>query len=561
MRRLRRVVASVLALSMGFGLLNQPIVAERSIDSTHYDKVWFTDTDRNNQMNLTLDNVDIDKEIDYKNNTIKWTMKYNKNHENYDGYVLLGLPSNIGLEGNINITRKSADGRETHRFVRPSEIANNFKIEKNDGTRDYIDDFNYIKSVHRDKPEDAIKVASNINWWNDSKRIGSILRLSTDGSKDNPKNGNTDQVTFEFTTKHKEDLTDFREGLDFMPGFIAVVKKHWRGFYQFPRIVFIGPFGKKGQHNLQMPDPIIVNDKTRLTESDKHQLIASLLQKTDDYYYNLSTTSGGFQQEHEDLKWVKQNQDKQISVENNGLIRVKWQDKTQSVRGDVHNFVRENKAPTINLAYGYNEKINQTIEYGTPIQPVEIIASDEDKTRGQGALSSPNGQNFKVVKHENGKYVDTDLPKGLKLEDNTTVGTGNKVLTGTPTELDFSNQEKHTLTITVIATDDMGKQSEPKTITINVTKPTKPDVTKDLDSVRQKAQEKQNAIDADNELNDKQGLKDKVAEALRKAEETLNKAQTSEEVEKAKQAFEEELTKIDQEITKQKALKKPKTML
>lgn len=82
-------------------------------------------------------------------------------------------------------------------------------------------------------------------------------------------------------------------------------RKRVGGIIGWPRIAF-RTFGKKGSTLLQMPDPIVVVNITKnLTESDKNQLIASMLQKTDDYYFKLSDDIGGFKNEYKDLEWLK----------------------------------------------------------------------------------------------------------------------------------------------------------------------------------------------------------------------------------------------------------------
>ncbi|MFM1539189.1 Rib/alpha-like domain-containing protein, partial [Helcococcus bovis] len=451
-----------------------PVWAAKSIDTRQYDKVWITDSD--SEIQKTLSNVDIDRDIDYKKRKIKWTLTYNKDHQDYGGWVYIGIPKHVSIE-NFNITRKPQGGQEQHTFIRPEDLGKHFDIKEYPSS-DFYNDFNLIRSFHNDGSYDNIRVRSDINWWGDKSanpgdgkgRIVKMLVMTTGGQKPAGDNThkNSDKVTFEFTTSHSEALDDFRNDLDFLPAFIAIgERKRWpvKGL-GWPRIAFIGPFGTRGKHDLQMPDPIIVNDKNNISVEDRNKLALSVYSKTLSYYNQIKKKNGGFSKEIDELDAAHRN--KKITVNEKGEATVTWDDNTRSFRNEVFKFVLENKAPIVRLNYVEND-VTQTIEYGSDITPVEIRAydnvedgaTDNDKAGNVGGLEVKKGQNFEI---------EGDLPEGLELKDLS--GTlGNKILMGRPTGLTFSNpQDPHetkTLTIKVKASDTLGK-STTRTITINV---------------------------------------------------------------------------------------------
>lgn len=226
-------------------------------------KVWFGGSDVD--LGYAKNNVFIDKEINYKNNTIHWKVEFNQREEYWKYpffYVFMPKHTNtVVIHKNLGAnTVKETDFN-----------GSNNRWNHKSGSYDYKWDFDnrVINNIPGDT-EKMREIRSNFNWFKDEKF--SNLLLSREGEV-------RSKATWEFITEHEPGTV--LEKVPMIAGSFGHTAVNPAGY---PRGLAIGPFGMAARHEIPIPKTTYVNNPNNLTENEKKLVRKRVLEKVLENY-------------------------------------------------------------------------------------------------------------------------------------------------------------------------------------------------------------------------------------------------------------------------------------
>lgn len=230
---------------------------------TSINKVWFGGTDTD--LAYAKNDIRIDKKIDYKNNTIHWTVEFNQTAQNWNyPFFYIFMPNHTNT---VKIYKNL--GQNVVRETDFNGLNNRWNHKR--GSEEYLKEFDkrVIKYIHEDDPR-MKEIKSNLNWFKDEK-CSNVL-ISREGFVNS-------KVTWEFFTEHEPGTV-----LEKVP-MIAGSSGHTATAPDaYPRGLAIGTFGMAARHDIPIPKTTYVNDPKKLTENEKKLVTKRVLEKVLETY-------------------------------------------------------------------------------------------------------------------------------------------------------------------------------------------------------------------------------------------------------------------------------------
>lgn len=225
-------------------------------------KVWFGGSDKD--LNYAKNGIYIDKKIDYKTNTIHWTVEFNQTEDTWNWprfYVFMPKHTNI-----VEIHKNWGESMVKETDFIPAYKRWNYQSGSYDFKKEFDD--RVIKHIPENDPR-MKEIKSNLNWFKDEK-CSNVL-ISREGVVNS-------KSTWKFTTKHEPGTV-----LEKVP-MIAGSYGHGANEFGWPRGLAVGTFGMAARHEIPIPKTTYVNDPKNLTENEKKLVRKRVLEKVLETY-------------------------------------------------------------------------------------------------------------------------------------------------------------------------------------------------------------------------------------------------------------------------------------
>lgn len=222
-------------------------------------KVWFGGTDKD--LGYAKNDINIQKEIDYAENSIHWTIEFNDTQKTWTWpFFYIFMPKHVG-EVEIHKTAGAP-------VVKESDFnGQNNRWNRVNPSKEYKEEFE--NRVIKNIPDNMPEIKSNLNWLKDSF-LSNVL-ISREGAI------NT-RYTWTFTTKHTPGTV-----LEKVPMVVGAfgngaVPNGW------PRGLAIGTFGIASRHDIPIPEKTYVNNPDSLTDYERSVVRKRVLEKVLETY-------------------------------------------------------------------------------------------------------------------------------------------------------------------------------------------------------------------------------------------------------------------------------------
>lgn len=225
-------------------------------------KVWFGGTDTD--LNYARHGIRIDKKIDYKTNSIHWTVEFNQTEDTWTWprfYVFMPNHTNV-----VEIHKNWGEPMVKETDFIPAYKRWNYPS----GSYDYKKEFDdrVINNIPENDPR-MKEIKSNLNWFKDEKCSNVLIsREAVVNSKS----------TWKFTTEHEPGTV-----LEKVP-MIAGSYGHGANEFGWPRGLAVGTFGMAARHEIPIPKTTYVNNPKSLTENEKTLVRKKVLEKVFETY-------------------------------------------------------------------------------------------------------------------------------------------------------------------------------------------------------------------------------------------------------------------------------------
>lgn len=225
-------------------------------------KVWFGGSDKD--LNYAKNGIYIDKKIDYKTNTIHWTVEFNQTEDTWNWprfYVFMPKHTNI-----VEIHKNWGESMVKETDFIPAYKRWNYQSGSYDFKKEFDD--RVIKHIPENDPR-MKEIKSNLNWFKDEKCSNVLIsREAVVNSKS----------TWKFITEHEPGTV-----LEKVP-MIAGSYGHGANEFGWPRGLAVGTFGMAARHEIPIPKITYVNNPSKLTENEKKLVTKRVLEKVLEIY-------------------------------------------------------------------------------------------------------------------------------------------------------------------------------------------------------------------------------------------------------------------------------------